>query len=118
MEYAQMKFNTTIRRGGGLLVALFVLAGCSQQAQTVAGNCLLAQTNNVDHLFAEVSDKLRDSSCHYSYEDYRERLVSAAKGAPGPGNEARFADLLRQSIDQGIISRRQGQELFSQHFDP
>ena len=58
------------------------------------------------------------SSCHYSYEQYTEQLVTTAKGAPGPDNEARFAEMLRQSIDLGIISRRQGQELFSQYFDP
>ena len=49
---------------------------------------------------------------------YRDQLLSAAKGAPGPDNEARFAGLLRDTIDQGVISKRQGQALFSQYFDP
>lgn len=113
-----MKFNTTMLRGAVLLIALPILAACGAQPHSVADSCLLVQTNNVDHLFTEVSGKLRDSSCHYSFDNYRESLVSAAKGAPGPANEARFADLLRGSIEQGIISRRQGQELFSQYFDP
>ena len=43
--------------------------------------------------------------------------LPAAKGDPGPENEARFAGLLRQSIDLGVISKRQGQELFSRYFD-
>ena len=113
-----MKLNTTLLRTSGLVAVMVALAACSQQPHNTAGNCLLAQTSNVERLFAEVSDKLRDSSCHYSYEQYTEQLVTAAKGAPGPYNEARFAEMLRQSIDLGIISRRQGQELFSQYFDP
>ena len=113
-----MKSNTTLLRNSGLVAVLFTLAACSQQLHKTADNCQLAQTSSVERLFAEVSDKLRDSSCHYSYEQYTQGLVTAAKGAPGPDNEARFAEMLRQSIDLGIISRRQGQELFSQYFDP
>ena len=113
-----MKLNTTLLRTSGLVAVLVALAACSQQPHNTLGNCHLAQTSNVERLFAEVSDKLRDSSCHYSYEQYTEQLVTTAKGAPGPDNEARFAEMLRQSIDLGIISRRQGQELFSQYFDP
>lgn len=113
-----MKANTTRLTRGAALLALLTLAACSQQPQQLAQQCSLDSTNNVDRLFAQVSDKLQDSRCHYSYGQYRERLLSAAKGAPGPENEARFAQLLRQSIDLGVISRRQGQELFSQYFDP
>jgi len=103
---------------GACAAALLTLAACSQQPHKTADYCRLTSTNNVDRLFVEVSDKLQDSHCHYSFGEYRERLLSAAKGAPGPENEARFAGLLRESIDLGIISKRQGQELFSQYFDP
>jgi hypothetical protein len=96
---------------------LVALAACSHQSQRNLSHCELTPTNNVDRLFREVADKLRDSNCHYSYPQYREQLLSAAKGAPGADNEARFAGLLRQSIDQGVISQRQGQALFSQYFD-
>ena len=103
---------------GGFIAMLATLAACSQQPHKQAEYCELSTTSNVDSLFAEASDKLQDSNCHYSYPQYRQRLLSAAKGAPGPDNEARFAGLLRESIDLGIISKRQGQELFSQYFDP
>ena len=39
-------------------------------------------------------------------------------GAPGPENEARFAGLLRESVDRGIVSKRQARETFSRYFDP
>lgn len=113
-----MKIIQTGLRLGGLAIALLSLAACSQQPHRHQAHCELSQTNNVDRLFSEVSDKLDDGSCHYSFPEYRERLVSAAKGAPGPENEARFAGLLRESIDRGIISKRQGQEVFSRYFDP
>lgn len=113
-----MNLDMKMLQRGGLAALLISLAACSQMDHKQAEYCRLDTTNNVDRLFVEVSDKLQDSSCHYSYPQYRERLLSAAKGAPGAENEARFADLLRQSIDLGVISKRQGQELFSQYFDP
>jgi hypothetical protein len=102
----------------GLLLALGGLAACAQQPAHDAGACRLSDTNNIDRLFAEASEKLRDESCHYSFPEYRARLIATAKGSPGAGNEARFAGLIRQGIELGIISRRQGQETFSRHFDP
>ena len=100
------------------LAALLVLAGCSQQPKMQAAECGLSNTNNVDHLFAEVSDRLETPACHYSFPMYKERLLKAAKGSPGPENEARFAGLLRESVDRGIVTQRQAQQAFSQYFDP
>ncbi|MEP5763180.1 MAG: hypothetical protein ABJ308_01235 [Halieaceae bacterium] len=102
----------------GLAALLATLGACSQQPLKQVDHCRLAPSNNVDRMFAQVSGKLQDSSCHYSYPEYRQQLLAAAKGSPGPDNEARFASLLRDSIDRGVISKRQGQALFSQYFDP
>jgi len=112
-----MKTATTWMKYSSLAVALVLVSACAQQPKKTAGYCQLSATNNVDRLFAEASDKLQDSSCQYFFPEYREQLLAASKGAPGPENEARFAELLRQSIDAGIISKRQGQEVFSQYFD-
>jgi hypothetical protein len=105
-------------KSGGLLALLAVLAACSQQEIKSVDHCRINPNNNVDRMFSQVSDKLADDSCHYFYPEYRQQLITAAKGTPGPENEARFASLLRESIDRGIISKRQGQALFSQYFDP
>ena len=113
-----MKSNLTMLKGGSLVLGLVFLGACAQHPAEPASYCQLTPTNNVDRLFAEASSKLADSNCQYSYAEYREQLLRAAKGAPGPENEARFAQLLRESIEAGIISKRQGQELFSQYFDP
>jgi hypothetical protein len=102
----------------GALALLFVAAGCSQQPQKPVAACGLSDSNNIDHLFAEVSENLGNRACHYSFPEYRERLLQAAKGSPGPENEARFAGLLRESVERGIISKRQAQETFSRYFDP
>ena len=100
-----------------LLASLVVLNGCSQQSARNTAHCALTATNNIDRLFAEVENNLDDPVCHYSWPEYKQRLFATAKGNPGPDNEARFATLLRSSIERGIISRRQGQELFSRYFD-
>ena len=113
-----MKLKKYSWRAGAALVSLAVLSACSQMPGKTTADCSLDNTKNVDTLFAQVSDKLKISACHYSYPLYREQLVAAAKGSPGPENEARFAALLRQSIDSGIISKKQGQETFSRYFDP
>ena len=113
-----MNLTRNVLTLGVAVTAVLGLGACSQQPQKPIVDCALSGTNNVDRLFAEVSEKLESPSCHYSFPGYRDRLVAAAKGAPGPENEARFAGLIRQVIDQGVISKRQGQELFSQYFDP
>ncbi len=113
-----MKLRETNHLKAALLLLLTGLVGCNQQPYREAGECRLSDTNNIDRLFAEASGKLQNRSCHYSFPEYRERLVATAKGSPGPENEARFAGLLRQGIELGIISQRQGQETFSRYFDP
>lgn len=113
-------YNTgTLKRGLSftLLLAGLASAGCANQS-TDDSACLLGNSSNIEHLFSAVEEKLDNSACHYHWQSYRERLLAAAKGAPGPDNEARFAELLRSAIDRGIISRKQGQETFSRYFDP
>lgn len=113
-----MRHNKVSVRAVAAIVLLGALSACSQTPAKTTADCSLSNTNNVDKLFAEASSKLELGACHYAYPQYQERLVAAAKGAPGPENEARFAGLLRQSIDAGIISKKQGQETFSRYFDP
>ena len=108
--------NTVPALCAGLALAL--AAGCSQLPSKDVADCSLADTNNVDRLFEQVSQKLEHRSCHYHFEEYQRSLIAATKGAPEAENEARFAGLLRRSIDRGIISKRQGQAIFSRYFDP
>ena len=82
---------------GGLAALLVTLAACNQQVKST-DHCRLAPTSNVDRLFAQAHDSLEDSSCHYFWGEYREQLLHAAKGAPGPENEERFAHLIRQAM--------------------
>ncbi len=86
-----MKLDSSIVKRTGLVATLVAIAACSQQPEQPVVDCTVAPTNNVDRLFADVGDKLRQSSCHYSFPEYHEMLLSAAKGSPGPENEARFA---------------------------
>jgi hypothetical protein len=112
-----MKATLTPWKYVALTASLATLIACAGQPVDQADYCRLPATSNVDRLFAEASAKLKDSGCHYFFPEYRSQLLIAARGAPGPENEARFAGLLRESIEAGIISKRQGQELFSQYFD-
>ena len=113
-----MKIRNSSLQATGAAALLGLLAACSQMQHKAVADCSLSTTNNVDKLFAEVADRLEVKSCQYSWPQYQERLVAAAKGAPGADNEARFAGLLRQAIDHGVIAKRQGQEIFSRYFDP
>lgn len=98
-------------------LALLAITACSNQ-QTDETACALSSTSNVEKRFTEVEEKLQHPQCHYSWPTYQAELVAVAKGSPGPENEARFAELLRSSMDRGIINRKQGQEMFSRYFDP
>ncbi|TQV66493.1 hypothetical protein FKG94_27050 [Exilibacterium tricleocarpae] len=96
--------------------ALLAVGGCASQSNSVA-LCQINPTNNVDQAFAQVSDKLTSNACHYYFDDYVQTLLTVAKGSPGGDNRERFANLIRSSIDRGVISQRQGQEIFGQYFD-
>ena len=113
-----MTYTRTILKLLGVAALLLAVTACSQHGRYQSAQCELSDTNNVDHLFAEVSQKMQTRACHYAFPGYRDRLLQAAKGAPGADNEARFAGLLRESVDLGIISKRQAQETFSRYFDP
>ena len=106
----------TVRAASAALV-LALAGGCTEMPSRDVADCSLSNTNNIDRLFEQVSGRLETPACHYRFHDYQQRLVTAAKGAPEAENEARFAGLLRSSIDRGIISKRQGRELFSRYFD-
>ena len=70
-----MKMNPKkLGTGAAALLVLTGLAACTQTPHRDVSHCQLSPTNNVDRLFAEVADRLEDSSCHYSYPEYRARL--------------------------------------------
>jgi len=118
METKHMNIYSVVTKTGAAALCALALAGCTGQSDKDLAHCQLSSSSNVERLFEEVSVKLADPVCHYSYSSYRQQLVQAAKGSPGPENEERFAGLLRDSIDRGVISKRQGQEMFSRYFDP
>ncbi len=113
------RLNFSGRRGLWLAAigALLALSGCASQSIDNSAFCQFNYTKNVDEAFAQVSNKLDSSACHYYFDDYMQELLTIAKGAPGRDNQERFANLLRSSIDRGVISKRQGQEIFGQYFD-
>lgn len=113
-----MNIYSVFTKTAAASVFALALAGCAGQSDKDLAHCQLSSSNNVERLFEEVANKLDDPVCHYSYSNYRQQLVQAAKGSPGADNEARFAGLLRESIERGVISKRQGQEMFSRYFDP
>ena len=76
-----MKSAKTRIEYGALVIALALVSACAPQPAKIAGYCQLTPTNNVDRLFSEASDKLRDSNCQYSFPEYREQLLAASKGA-------------------------------------
>lgn len=113
-----MRIHSDYLTATALTLAVLGLAGCGSQPQPEMASCELPAGRNVERLFTAASERIGDRHCHYHFDSYRDQLFAAAKGAPGAENEARFAALLRSSIDAGAISQRQGQELFSRYFDP
>ena len=101
------RLNFSGRRGLWLAAigALLALSGCASQSIDNSAFCQFNYTKNVDEAFAQVSNKLDSSACHYYFDDYMQELLTIAKGAPGRDNQERFANLLRSSIDRGVISK-------------
>ena len=57
-----MKHTGKLIKRGGVAALVVLLAACSQQSQKQYAECGLSDSNNVDHLFAEVSENLENMS--------------------------------------------------------
>lgn len=115
--------TTTIRRRHVGIAALLLLSaaamiGCNTSGQR-ADACPMPEGHNLDSAFAEVRKSLNEErqQCAPYFDAYLQHLLATAEGDPGPENKRRFSEFLIWASAEGIISKRQAQNLYNRYFN-
>jgi hypothetical protein len=78
--------------------------------------CELSQSKIVSVAFDETQVALSNTSCWSDFDAHFNNLLSIASGDPTPEHKKTFADFLRRSEAQGIISKVQLKQTYTRYF--
>lgn len=100
-------------------VALLV-SGCAstKTPKPVSVSCAVSDYKRLDDSIRHAKSQLSNRSCHYQYDAFHRQLLATAQGDTGAGNAEKFLDFYKWSVDQGIVSKRQGMEYYNSYFKP
>lgn len=106
----------------GTVVALVLSAALVSGCNTVgtrADACPMPEGHNLDAAFAQVKDSLTEDrrQCAPYFDSYLQRLLAIAEGDPSPENKRHFSEFLVWASAEGIISKRQAQNLYNRYFN-
>ena len=96
-----------------LLAAAVALGSC---ASTPAPTCELPQQRDLAAAIDEAQHSLAQG-CETRFQAYLDALLEIAEGDPGSDNKAQFSEFLVWVSEQGILNRRQAQELYNRYFN-
>lgn len=78
--------------------------------------CSMPGSRDLESAIAHTQQELL-RGCEASFDAYLDALMSIAEGDPGADNKMRFSMFLVWAADNGILSRRQSQELYNRYFN-
>ncbi len=106
-----------------LIAVLGLLAGGC--AHTLDGNaagwhsdrqCAVPDHKQLSVALQGAQATLSERSCHYAFERIHQSLLDIGRQDPGKANKERFLNFYQWSVDQGILSSRQGKEYYNRYF--
>ena len=100
-----------------LSVALGSTVACSSVPQNRSA-CAVPDAKTVDTFLTAAEYNLGNSRCSTSFDAYFDRLIALSRENPDATNKQAFADLIRASIANGAISKREGMARFNEYFEP
>lgn len=101
----------------GVLCATPLLQACSEPStQDFQVACTPPQTKQLAAALAHARGDL-GTGCEMAFDAYLQRLLIIAEGDPDLGNKAQFSDFLLWSTQEGILSKRQAQDLYNRYFN-
>ncbi len=101
-------------------IAVLGLSGCAstQPSKPVKVSCVTANYKRLDDSIRHAKSQLSNRSCHYQFDEFHQELLVTAQGDTDLGNAKRFLDFYKWSVDQGIVSKRQGKAYYNSYFKP
>lgn len=104
----------SLARAATVLGALAALSGCMTTPEPQV--CSMPGTRDLDAAIAFTKDQL-DAGCESSFDAYLDHLLAIAEGDPGADNKRQFSSFLMWSADNGVLSRRQAEQLYNRYFN-
>ena len=95
-----------------LLAAIALLSGCMPTRPDCAG----PDTRNLDAAVGQVKASLTDG-CESHFDSYVDDLLTIAEGDPEPENKRVFSEFLLWAADEGLLSKRQAQNIYNRYFN-
>ncbi len=101
-----------------LLISAVAISACDTLGSR-ADACPMPEGHNLESAFSEVQTSLNEKrqQCAPYFDAYFQHLMATAEGDPGPDNKRRFSEFLIWASTEGIISKRQAQNLYNRYFN-
>lgn len=101
-----------------LLLSMAALSGCNPIGQR-ADICPMPVGHNLDSAFTQVRESLstKRPQCAPYFDAYLAHLLTIAEGDPSSDNKRRFSEFLVWASAEGIISKRQAQNMYNRYFN-
>jgi hypothetical protein len=97
-----------------LTLGLLVLGGCATTPAPMA--CSMPASRDLGAAIEHTQRELL-SGCEANFDAYLDTLLTIAEGDPGADNKIRFSGFLIWAADNGILSRRQSEQLYNRYFN-
>jgi hypothetical protein len=105
-----------------LVTSLFFINACSLSNEATEDDlqysCIMPQSNNLSLSVIQSKETLSYDHCQLSYRYHFKRLVKIAAGSPSDENLEILADFSKWSANQGIISKKQSEQMLRRYFSP
>lgn len=101
-----------------LIICFAALSGCNPIG-VKADACPMPEGHNLDSAFTQVRGSLssKRSECAPYFDAYMGHLLATAEGDPSSDNKRRFSEFLVWASAEGIISKRQAQNMYNRYFN-
>jgi len=117
-----MYFDNFLRSSFVVIFLSSALSGCTttpKPASTrwaIKDTCTLPNHKQLQVAINKTQAELSKRSCHYQFEDMHQQLLDIAKNDPDHNNGKKLLLFYKWSVNQGVISSRQGKEFYNRYF--
>lgn len=99
-----------------LVVLGILLSACGATTPPRVAECHLQPPDSLERLAAHSREQLSPTACRGRFSEYLELSLTTAELAPDPANRARFAEMLNDSAQHGLVSEHEARLAFNRYF--
>jgi hypothetical protein len=92
------------------------IGGCATSPPPRTAGCQLEPPSTLDSMAETARAELATPACRGHFPAFFELALKRAESSPDAKNRARFADFIKASSDQGLVTQLQARELYNRYF--